>query len=348
MSLSINRATLDAEWRAMANTVQGDADLVAEIARELRDRGIAVFVAKDLKPGSQWGREVTRAIQSCTHFVTVISEDALLSMHVRDEVRNAVERRERTGAPVIISICIQPIHIGDDHELSAQLGQHQAIAHTLGRHAGPLVDRLLDAEGMGAKPEVFFSFKFDRPDWLYARSASEARIGSTDQLRRHRARVARIQAVPEVFRGLGVEFVLCPPGVAPSGRRCERFFHLATRPLWSVGSAMSAISAQRQIDSSNAAAINRLPGFNLDLPTSEEWDYACELMGFEPSRWTMPAGGTKELVRLGDGYAVRVLHVDRSGRRHHSGYEVGDSTRRDSHMRIRPLARPDHNAEVIP
>ncbi len=80
-----------------------DADIVREVVQELKDADIDYWKAPEMIPaGSNYAREIPKAIAECTAFVLIISDDSQNSIWVEKEVDCAINNR-KTIVPIKIS-----------------------------------------------------------------------------------------------------------------------------------------------------------------------------------------------------------------------------------------------------
>ncbi len=67
-----------------------DKDIAFEICSYLENNGVNCWIApRDVRPGSNYGAEIIRAIKTCKTFVLIFSENSNNSNHVANEIDNA-------------------------------------------------------------------------------------------------------------------------------------------------------------------------------------------------------------------------------------------------------------------
>jgi hypothetical protein len=96
-----------------------DAELAGYLHDELARAGHEVFIDKGMKVGIDWSAEITRRIDWCEFLIVLLSEDAIGSEMVQEEVRLAHHRRKQDGTPVIL-----PVRVGYEGELGYELGAY--------------------------------------------------------------------------------------------------------------------------------------------------------------------------------------------------------------------------------
>ena len=88
-----------------------DGDFVLQLARELRGAGVDLWLDQlDIKPGDKWDRAVERALERCEHLVVVLSQAAVDSPNVMDEVSFALEEGKQV-VPVLKEECKIPFRL---------------------------------------------------------------------------------------------------------------------------------------------------------------------------------------------------------------------------------------------
>jgi tetratricopeptide (TPR) repeat protein len=98
--------------------VREDADLVEQLADELRLRGVTVWLDKDaLKPGSRWKDEITNAIRTGAFFLACFSDSAEAKerSYMREELALAIEelRLRSTDRAWFIPLLLSPCELPD-------------------------------------------------------------------------------------------------------------------------------------------------------------------------------------------------------------------------------------------
>jgi hypothetical protein len=67
-----------------------DKDIAFEICNYLENNGVGCWIApRDVRPGSNYGAEIIRAIKTCKTFILVFSDNSNNSNHVANEIDNA-------------------------------------------------------------------------------------------------------------------------------------------------------------------------------------------------------------------------------------------------------------------
>lgn len=64
---------------------------VQELLHELADRNYRFWYDEGIKSGSDWADEITERIKNCTQFVAILSNNAIKSENVKDEIHMAVK-----------------------------------------------------------------------------------------------------------------------------------------------------------------------------------------------------------------------------------------------------------------
>lgn len=81
-----------------------DKDIAFEICNYLENNGVVCWIApRDVRPGSNYGAEIIRAIKTCKTFILVFSDNSNNSNHVANEIDNAFNNNKE----------IIPFKIGD-------------------------------------------------------------------------------------------------------------------------------------------------------------------------------------------------------------------------------------------
>ena len=79
-----------------------DKKYVEKLEKKLIDEGFDVWVDHRIDYGSQWPREIEKALDSCDAFIVVVSENAFESEWVQNEVARAI-RKMKPLFPVLFS-----------------------------------------------------------------------------------------------------------------------------------------------------------------------------------------------------------------------------------------------------
>jgi len=97
----------------LSHSIYDADDFVNDFAKRLRDAGLEVWKAPDsILPGEGWVEAIQRGLSTSTHFVLVMSPDAVKSAWVKFEFENAVvlEKRKRMKIiPVRYKPCSPPL-----------------------------------------------------------------------------------------------------------------------------------------------------------------------------------------------------------------------------------------------
>jgi alpha-beta hydrolase superfamily lysophospholipase len=112
-----------------------DAALAGYLHKELTRAGHEVFIDMRMKIGIDWSAEITRRIDWCEFLIVLLSENAVASEMVQEEVRLAHHRRKQDGTPVIL-----PVRVRHDGELGYELGAYLTRLQ-YARWTGPADDR---------------------------------------------------------------------------------------------------------------------------------------------------------------------------------------------------------------
>src|SRR5947199_4184474 len=100
-----NRARKDPLRRATVNAtvsqvflsyrhVPPDEQLAEGLCAFLNERGLRVFLDKQIEIGLEWAAEIDRQLRASDSFVVLLSEDSILSDMVRQEIETAHELRK--------------------------------------------------------------------------------------------------------------------------------------------------------------------------------------------------------------------------------------------------------------
>lgn len=90
---------------------RADGDFVLRLAKELRARGVSLWVDQlDIKVGQVWDTAVEEALEGCETFVIVLSPTAIASKNVMDELSFALEEDKRI-VPLLHQECKVPFRV---------------------------------------------------------------------------------------------------------------------------------------------------------------------------------------------------------------------------------------------
>ncbi|MDH3644942.1 MAG: TIR domain-containing protein, partial [Gammaproteobacteria bacterium] len=88
-----------------------DSEFALRLAEDLRDNGQPVWVDQlDIKPGTNWDREVEAALEVSTQVVVLLSPASVASDHVLDEIALALDEGKEV-LPVIVAECRTPLRL---------------------------------------------------------------------------------------------------------------------------------------------------------------------------------------------------------------------------------------------
>lgn len=98
--------------------VPPDEELAERLCAYLQERGLSVFLDKQIRVGRDWVEEIDRQLRASGSFVVFLSEDSILSDMVRQEVQTAHELRQEG------KISIFPVRLGFEGKLPYDLGSY--------------------------------------------------------------------------------------------------------------------------------------------------------------------------------------------------------------------------------
>lgn len=88
-----------------------DSPAVLQLARDLKRRGAGIWLDQlDIRPGRKWDREIEDALRQCRAVVVVLSEAAVQSENVLDEIAFAIDER-KVLIPVLLQSCQIPLRL---------------------------------------------------------------------------------------------------------------------------------------------------------------------------------------------------------------------------------------------
>ncbi|HVE84736.1 MAG TPA: toll/interleukin-1 receptor domain-containing protein [Myxococcales bacterium] len=90
-----------------AHAAAEDEALCHRFAEALEAAGHDVFVDREIRFGDEWEQEVERRLQWCDFFLLLLSETALQSEMVLQEVKRACHRRKSERAPTILTVRVR-------------------------------------------------------------------------------------------------------------------------------------------------------------------------------------------------------------------------------------------------
>jgi hypothetical protein len=127
---------------------QQDSRLAGFLCEGLRRAGQEVFIDVDIPVGVAWSKEIERRIEWSEFLVVLLSEDAVESEMVQEEVRLAHHRRKHNGLPVIL-----PVRVAYEGPLGYALGAYlERIQYALWQNVGDsdhVLSNLLKAAASG-------------------------------------------------------------------------------------------------------------------------------------------------------------------------------------------------------
>ncbi|MBW8873875.1 MAG: AAA-like domain-containing protein [Acidobacteria bacterium] len=96
--------------------VPPDEQLAEGLCAFLQERGLRVFLDKQIEIGLEWAAEIDRQLRASDSFVVLLSKDSILSDMVRQEIETAHERRKEG------KLAIFPVRLGFQGKLPYDLG----------------------------------------------------------------------------------------------------------------------------------------------------------------------------------------------------------------------------------
>ena len=94
--------------------------MVYSVLEQLQKNEYSFWYDEGIKTGEKWRREITENIKSCTQFVVFISENALKSENVKDEIHFALTKKKE-----ILVVRLDDCELDDELELS--IGRIQSV-----------------------------------------------------------------------------------------------------------------------------------------------------------------------------------------------------------------------------
>ena len=90
---------------------RADDRFALRLARDLRDRGVAMWVDQlDIRPSEHWDRAIERAVRECRGLVVILSPRSVASDNVADEISYAIDSG-KSVLPVMIERCTLPLRL---------------------------------------------------------------------------------------------------------------------------------------------------------------------------------------------------------------------------------------------
>jgi len=108
-----------------------DSEFTAKLASDLRQTKIRTWRdAENIPAGTNWDREIEKAIKECTHVILVASSSSVESENVMDEISLAINKG-KTIIPVMIETCELPMRIHRAQWVDFREGYQQGITKLL-------------------------------------------------------------------------------------------------------------------------------------------------------------------------------------------------------------------------
>ena len=92
------------EFDVFVSHARGDADVADDLAKSLQDRGLRVFLDRDIPSGENWAEAIQSAMEATSAFVVVVSGEALRSKTAAYEMGSAVGRARTSPGVKLIPI----------------------------------------------------------------------------------------------------------------------------------------------------------------------------------------------------------------------------------------------------
>jgi hypothetical protein len=106
---------------------RSDERVALRLAKDLRDRGIAMWVDQfDIRPSEHWDRAIERAVTSCRGLVVILSPRSIASDNVMDEISYAIDSG-KSVLPVMIEKCTPPLRLTRMHLVDATANYERAL-----------------------------------------------------------------------------------------------------------------------------------------------------------------------------------------------------------------------------
>ncbi len=88
-----------------------DAQFATRLATDMRATGADTWRdAENIPAGTNWDREIEKAIHACTHVIFVATPSSVESENVQDELSMAVNKK-KTVIPVMLETCELPLRV---------------------------------------------------------------------------------------------------------------------------------------------------------------------------------------------------------------------------------------------
>ncbi|HEV7506280.1 MAG TPA: toll/interleukin-1 receptor domain-containing protein [Thermoanaerobaculia bacterium] len=103
--------------------VPPDEQLAEGLCAFLQERGLRVFLDKQMEIGLVWAAEIDRQLRASDSFVVLLSEDSIRSAMVRQEIETAHELRQAGKMKIF------PVRLGFEGKLPYDLGSYLNDLH---------------------------------------------------------------------------------------------------------------------------------------------------------------------------------------------------------------------------
>lgn len=87
-----------------------DSAYVYELAKQLIDVGVEIWIDRDIAPGRHWDRNIEEALNDCESMIVVLSPDSVASENVQDEWSYYLEQRKNVY-PFVLRNCNIPFRL---------------------------------------------------------------------------------------------------------------------------------------------------------------------------------------------------------------------------------------------
>ena len=103
-----------------------DVALANALYKHFHELGYEIFFdVETLRGGQSWGDEIERNIEQSDYFICLVSQSAIESPMVRQEIRTAYTSRSKNLSPVILPVMIGTVDLG--YEFGAYLSEIQQL-----------------------------------------------------------------------------------------------------------------------------------------------------------------------------------------------------------------------------
>ncbi|MBN2306351.1 MAG: TIR domain-containing protein [Anaerolineae bacterium] len=155
-----------------------DSDFVLRLAKDLRDKEIPIWLDQfDIPPGAPWDVTVEQALDDATHFLFVMTESAIESRNVRDELGFALDE-QKTIVPVMFKDCRPPLRVRRMQYTDFRGDYASALVQLIGALPDPPAptpseDELIASQPVELKPEAITA-------WIQALVANPQKVHPVD------------------------------------------------------------------------------------------------------------------------------------------------------------------------